>query len=168
MSDTDNGQQEGINLDEELDLDLGSTDDEDIEAIKARADKATAFARQAVARAKKAEEALKAKSGSQKINSEEEHKTSGISDEVIDLRLDGFSKDEVEFIIKNGGRKILDDKNSYVSIALNTRREQRRAEEAASKVADTSQMSEIERKYTPEQLANMSVADLEKILPHAE
>lgn len=90
-----------------------------------------------------------------------------INDEVVDLRLDGYSKQEVDFILRNGGRKELEDKNSYVAIALNTKREQDRAEKEASKVTDTSGMSEVERKYTTEQMKNMTAAELEKILPRA-
>lgn len=90
-----------------------------------------------------------------------------LNDEVVDLRLDGYSKSEVEFIMKNGGRKALEDSASYVSIAVNTRREQDRAEANASKVSSKSGMSEVERKYTPEQLKNMPLAELEKLVPKA-
>ncbi len=88
-----------------------------------------------------------------------------INDEVVDLRLDGYSKEEVAWIMKNGGRKALEDKNSFTAIAINTKREQTKAEQAASQVTDTSGQSEIERKYTKEQLGNMSVKELEAILP---
>lgn len=94
-------------------------------------------------------------------------KTYGIEDEVLDLRLDGYTKPEVEFIMKNGGRQALEDKTSYVAIALNTKREQEAAEHAASETTSGAGLSEIERKYTPEQLANMSIEELEKILPRA-
>jgi hypothetical protein len=94
-------------------------------------------------------------------------KTVGVPDEVIDLRLDGYSKEEVEFIIKNGGRRALEDKQSYVAIALNTKREQARAEALASQTPDSSQLTEAERKFTPDQLAKMSAKELEDILPHA-
>jgi hypothetical protein len=90
-----------------------------------------------------------------------------LNDEVVDLRLDGYSKQEVEFIMKNGGRKTLEDKNSYVSIAINARKEQARAEAEASKAVDTTGKSDFERKYTPEMLQNMSKEELKKILPHA-
>lgn len=92
-------------------------------------------------------------------------KPTEINDEVVDLRLDGYTKDEVAWIMKNGGRKALEDKNSFTAIAINAKREQQRAEQAASQVTDTSGQSEIERKYTREQLANMSVKELEAILP---
>ncbi len=89
-----------------------------------------------------------------------------INDEVVDLRLDGYSKDEVSFILANGGRKVLDDKNSYVALAIDARREQKKAEEASNKVVDTTGLTDIEKKYTVEQMKAMSTADLKKILPH--
>lgn len=50
---------EAIIPEEELDLELELDNTEDVEAIKARAEEVETFARQAVARAKKAEEELK-------------------------------------------------------------------------------------------------------------
>jgi hypothetical protein len=90
-----------------------------------------------------------------------------INDDVVDLRLDGYSKSEVEFIMKNGGRKSLDDQNSITAVALRALRDQKKAEMEASKTADTSQMTEVERKYSPEQLRNMPLAELEKLVPKA-
>lgn len=149
--------------DEELELDLNLDDNEDVEALKQRLEKTEKFAKQALARAKTAESKLKAKP--QITN--QANQNQGIDDEVLDLRLDGYSKDEVLFISRNGGRKALEDANSFVSIALKTKRDQAKAEAEASKTADTSQMSEVERKYTPEQLKNMSAKELAEILPHA-
>lgn len=130
--------------------------------------------RQLTARAKKAEEELRTMktSTAQAVSgtitsSSPDSKPYEINDEVVDLRLDGYSKPEVEWIMKNGGRKALEDVTSYTAIAINTKREQSRAEQAASQVADTTGQSEIERKYTREQLANMSVKELEAILPRA-
>jgi len=117
-------------------------------------------------RAKKAEAKLKQVKPTQNITNDKPN-TYGIDDEVLDLRLEGYSKSDVEFIMKNGGRKSLEDKNSLVAIAINQKKEQERAERASSQTSDTSSMSEVERKYTPEQLNNMSVSDLEKILPRA-
>jgi hypothetical protein len=89
-----------------------------------------------------------------------------LEDEVADLILDGYTKDDVRFIMANGGRTALKDENSYLAIAINTKREQRRAEQAAAQTTNGGG-TEIERKYTPEQLKNMSSKELEKILPHA-
>lgn len=94
-------------------------------------------------------------------------KTYDLNDEVVDLRLDGYSKDEVQWIMQNGGRKALEDKTSYTAIAINAKREQAKAESAASQTTDTAGLSEVERKYTPQQLANMPIKELEAILPKA-
>lgn len=95
-------------------------------------------------------------------------KNSNLNEALIDLRIDGYSREDADFILRNGGRKALEDANSYVSIAIKARREQRLSEEAASQtLQNSSQLSEVERKYTPEQLKNMSAKELEKILPHA-
>jgi hypothetical protein len=88
--------------------------------------------------------------------------------EVAEMIRQGYTRADAEFIQKNGGRKAMEDPNSYVNLALRTLKEQRTAEQAASQASATSGQTEIERKYTPEQLKNMSVAELEKLLPHAD
>jgi len=165
-----------ISTEAELDTLRDGVDDPVV--LKEQLKKESNARRQLTARAKRAEDERKAaqreaeelrqkyeKSSDKNITNQSP--TLNISDDVVDLRLDGYSKDEVAFILANGGRKALEDKNSYVSIAINTRREQLNAERQASKVQDTGNLSEIERKYTKEQLANMSVKELESILPHA-
>lgn len=115
-----------------------------------------------LARAKAAEAKLK----EGKITQPE--KGSQLNEALIDLRIDGYTREDADFILRNGGRKALEDANSYVSIAIKARRDQRLSEEAASQTSqNSSQLSEVERKYTPEQLKNMSAKELEKILPHA-
>jgi hypothetical protein len=150
--------------DEDLELDLDLSDTEDVEALKLKLAEKDKTLKQILARAKKAEALAKANSSKPITNPEP---IRGIDDETLDLRLDGYTRDEVEFIARNGGRKALEDKTSYVAIALNTKREQQKAEAAASQTQDTSGMSELERKYTPDMLANMSVEELEKVLPRA-
>lgn len=154
-----------IMTDEELELELELDGNEDIQALKAELAKKNKIVQQVLARAKKAE--AKAKAEPSQINNQQEHSKLSFDDETLDLRLDGYTRDEVQFIARNGGRKALDDKTSYVAIALNTKREQQKAEQAASQTGDTSGMSEFERKYTPEMLKNMSSAELAKIVPHA-
>lgn len=149
---------DSLNLDEEINLEEPS---EDVEKIKELNKKLYARAKQAEADKKVMAEQLKAKP--QEINRTEYT----LNDEVVDLRLDGYTKADVEFIMKNGGRKTLEDKDSYVSIAINTRKEQARAEQESNKLTDTTGKSELERKYTPEMLQNMSKEELKKILPHA-
>lgn len=173
MSDTDQGA-DTIISDEELELELEPTT-ENVAELKEKLKKANEAKQQLFARAKKAEGFEKQDDGTwikkaktetpkpEPIKSNE--KASDQEDERLELRLDGYSKDEVSFIMNNGGRKALEDKTSYVSIALNTKREQQKAEEAASKTPDVSSLSEVERKYTEEQLKNMSSKELAKILP---
>ena len=87
--------------------------------------------------------------------------------DIADYIREGYSRDDVTFIMANGGREALKDPNSYVSIAVKSKMDQRRAESAADQASDSSGMSEIERKYTPEQLKAMSAAQLKEILPKA-
>jgi hypothetical protein len=82
-------------------------------------------------------------------------------EEALELRLQGYDKDAVEFIMKNGGLKSLD--NPYVKVAVQSIKEQKKAENAIS--TDDTSKSDIEKKYTNEQLKNMSTEELLKILP---
>jgi hypothetical protein len=88
--------------------------------------------------------------------------------EVAELIQRGFTREDAKFIQNNGGAEALKDQNSYVSAALRTIQEQRRAETAASQATMGTGQSEIERKYTEEQLKNMTSEELAKILPHAD
>ncbi len=168
MSEIDNGAS-ATNDEVVTTLPEGMDDPQALKQEIARRDEAQ---RQILARAKRAEAELKAEREA-RIKAEtkpapniikEEY---SLNDEIVDLRLDGYSKGDVEFIMKNGGRKALEDKTSYTAIAINARKEQARAEAEANKVNDTSGMTEVERKYTPEQMKNMSATELKKILPHA-
>lgn len=90
-----------------------------------------------------------------------------LEDEVFDFINEGYSKEEIRFIQANGGRKSLEDQNSLVAIAVKTKRDQRKAEEAAAGTSDKSSQSEIERKYTPEQMRNMKPDELAKLIGFA-
>lgn len=81
----------------------------------------------------------------------------------IELQTKGYADSEVDFILRNGGKKALDDE--FVKAAIETKRQQAKAENAT--VDTDSAKSDIEKKYTQDQLKEMSVADLEKILPRA-
>lgn len=87
-----------------------------------------------------------------------------LDDEAASMILEGYKPDEVRFVLANGGRKVLEDKESFVTIAVNTKRDQRNAEIAASGAEGTGK-SDVFKQYTAEQLKNMKSADLEKILP---
>jgi hypothetical protein len=90
-----------------------------------------------------------------------------LRDEAFKLYREGYDEDEIDIVIRNGGRKILEDKSHPITLGLQAKREQREAERAANAASGNSGLSEVERKYTPEQLANMSQKELEKILPRA-
>lgn len=127
------------------------------------------------ARAKKAEGFVQDSNGnwvkkekSQVINNKAEVKPYNIlEDEVADLILDGYTKEETKFILANGGRKVLENKDSYVSVAINTKREQRKIEDLVSQTSNKGYVSTGGKTYTEEQLKNMTVEEMEKVLPRA-
>jgi hypothetical protein len=80
----------------------------------------------------------------------------------------GYTETEIDLIMHNGGAKILEDEKNPLVLGLRAAKEQRGAEDAASKVTDSSGFSDIERKYTEQDLKNMSKEDLAKILPHVQ
>ncbi len=80
----------------------------------------------------------------------------------------GYSETDIDLIMHNGGMKILEDKNNPLVLGLQASREQRKAEDAASKVTESSGLSDIERKYTETDLRKMSKEDIEKLLPHTD
>lgn len=121
--------------------------------------------KQLFARLKKAETEAKTKEPLKPQVSEPETKhDDSYWKETMELRLSGYTEKEAEYLMKNGGKKALEDE--YVLAAINVKREQTKAE-AASVDTASSNKSDIERKYTPEQLSAMSVEELEKILPKA-
>lgn len=163
MEDNSNQEADTIISDEELDLDLNLDGNDDVEVLKAQLEKERKARQQLTARAKAAE--AKAKATHQTTNKEQTKDF--FEDERFDLFSEGYSKETIKFIMKNGGKEVLKDPNSMVSIAVRTQMEQKKAEQAASQTADTSGMSELERKYTPEMLKNMTVKELEAIVPRA-
>lgn len=157
------------NVEEEVELVITDDAEEvDIEALKEQNKKL-------YARAKKAEGFVLQSDGSwvkrqtqQPITKvAEPQKYNILEDEVADLILDGYSKDETKFILANGGRQALENKDSYVSIAISAKRQQRKTEEAVSQTSSRGFVSQGGKTYTEEQLRNMSVEEMEKVLPHA-
>lgn len=163
MSEQDQVVQPQVEQEQELEINLDG--DTQVETVSEDTVPKTQY-NQVFARMKKLEEAVKkSRETSTTTTPQPTVDTKGsYRDEVYDLRLDGYSRDEADFIMKNGGRKALET-NTFVKVAIEKIREQKKAEQAIPD--DTSEKSDIERKYTPEQLRNMSSADLAKILPHA-
>lgn len=83
--------------------------------------------------------------------------------EKLELRTKGYSDDEINFLKPYGGEKALE--NPYVKQALEIMREKAQAEKAVVDVDGGK--SDIEKKYTDDQLKNMPIDELEKLLPKA-
>lgn len=81
----------------------------------------------------------------------------------LELKIDGYSDDAIDFLMKNGGKQGLS--NEYVKTAVESIQEQNRAEKALTSNETTK--SDIERKFSPEEINAMSVEELEKALPRA-
>lgn len=80
--------------------------------------------------------------------------------ERLELKTEGYTSEEINFILKNGGRTALED--PYVKMAIDKGREERKATESVA--MNVSSKSAIERKYSPAELASMSADDMEAVL----
>lgn len=81
----------------------------------------------------------------------------------LELKTDGYSEDAINFIQRNGGREAL--KDPHVKAAIDLIQEQKRAENSV--ITNETSKSDIERKFTNEELNAMSAEELDKILPKA-
>jgi hypothetical protein len=79
----------------------------------------------------------------------------------LELKIDGYSKDEIE-LVKEFGFDKLD--NPIVQKAIDVMRKERKSKEADVSVSNKSL---VYKKYTENDLKNLSVEELRKILPHA-
>ena len=156
------------NGEEVADVTLEDTDD--VEVLKEKFAKVSETNKKLYARTKEAEAKLKeVKPPKPIIQQQEQPKPSDIlkADEFKLYRA-GYTESEIDLIMHNGGAKILEDKTNPLVLGLQAAKEQRGAEDAASKVSEASGLSEIERKYTEQDLRNMKKEDLEKLLPHTD
>ena len=80
--------------------------------------------------------------------------------ERLELKTEGYTSDEINFILKNGGRTSLED--PYVKMAIDKAREDRKVTESVA--MNVSSKSAIERKYSQADLANMSADEMEAVL----
>lgn len=115
-------------------------------------------------RAKEAETATKDK-GNEPAPKEPAGLDPSVSERLdrMDLRTEGYSAEEVDFLMKMGGKKALEDKR--VKAGIEALRQQAKAE--AATVDTDSAKSDVEKKFTHDQLKGMSSSELEKILPKA-
>jgi len=79
--------------------------------------------------------------------------------ERLELRADGYSKDEIDEIMSLGGTKVLDTK--IVQSAIKYMRADAKSKNASEPV---SSRSPVYKKFTQEDLSKMSSAEMEKIL----
>lgn len=128
---------------------MDDTQDADLQAELQRKDE---IIRNLTARAKKAEARAR--------------ETKGVDPELSerlerqDIRIAGYSEDETDYIMKNGGKSALQDK--FVMAAINSLREQKKAEDAM--VTGDTAKSEIEKKVSKDQFAGMSGDEMEKFI----
>lgn len=153
-------------LEQQIDAELSQEGDfEDADSLKETNKKL-------FARAKKAEQELKnlknkvTETVSDKKEEKEETKENinninSVSSEKIErleLKIDGYSDSEVDFIMKNGGKTAA--KDELVQAAIESTRKQKEAEQAAD--IQESTKSAIEKKFTPKEIENMSADELAK------
>lgn len=131
-----------------------------------------ALNKQLYARLKKTEAELKeikekgSKSPAPRKKKQAEESKESTDDSIarLELKVEGYSPEEIDFIQEHGGKKALE--NPIVKRVLGEMKEERQAE--AAQVTSSSNKSEFERKYSTEDLRNMSTEELEKILPKTE
>lgn len=80
----------------------------------------------------------------------------------LELKLDGYNKEEIEQIKEFGFDKV---NHPMMQKAIEIMRQERKSKEADAAIPSK---SAVYQKYTNEDLKNMSVEDLRKILPHAD
>lgn len=92
--------------------------------------------------------------------------TSGVRAELarLELKTDGYSEDAITFLMKVGGKEAL--KDAHIKAAIDSIQEQKRAEDAV--VASETSKSDVERKFTQQEIDAMSPEELYKILPKAK
>lgn len=79
--------------------------------------------------------------------------------ERLELRADGYSKDEIDEIMALGGTKVLNSK--IVQSAIKTMRAEAKSKEASEPL---SSKSPVYKKFTQEDFSKMSASEMEKIL----
>ena len=83
--------------------------------------------------------------------------------ERLELKVDGYSEQEIDFILKNGGKEATGDE--MVSSAIEAKRAKDKSEDATP---EGSSKSPIFKRFTQDDLNKMSLEDLEKHIPKEE
>ena len=151
----ENAQEEVLDIETEETPDEEVAEDESITLTKAEFSKLNRKAKAYDATKPKKEEEKKTDLSTKTEPSNEKF-------ERMELRLDGYSKEEVDEIMELGGTKVLGSK--FVQSAIKAMRAEKKS---ASADTNFSAKSPVFKKYTQEDLSKMSSTELAKILPHS-
>lgn len=173
--DKDDNKDIDLNNNEDLELDLDLSDDTnefeaDQKDWKAEALKYKSMATRYKGKLSEQKEKPQEEKPAKKIDISEtrsNNPASILDSDEFALYREGYSNDEIKLIMHNGGREALKDEKSPLVLGLKTAKEQRRAEEASESTVDKTGQSEIERKYSVEQMKKMSTDELANLIGYA-
>ena len=156
MDEESNEQQEALIPDEEVaqEQEQPATEEVDIESLKqqaAKADEYKKYADRVTAENKKLKKDLPIKQSSP--DSDERF-------ERLELKTEGYSSDEVDFLMQNGGRKALENKIAMAGIEAI-----RKAKKSEQATPSGTGKSTVFQKYTEQDLKKIHVEELENIIP---
>jgi len=139
-----------------------SVEVEDLDQIKATAAKANefkGFAEKTAIENKELKKKLKALEGKPSVESPNADERF----ERLELKTEGYSREEIDFIMQNGGSKVLENKdNNLVLDAIEASRKKKKSLDATPSGTNK---SPVFQRYSQDDLNGMSLADLEKIIP---
>lgn len=137
MSETDTEVLEATISNEELELDNELEDTEDVEALKEQVATKDAFARQALARAKKAEAELKTLKGTKLAPATQLNNTNNLTAEDVEIRIlkaQGIPQEEIDYLkklAKVNDSSIIEAQSDELFTSFQTKRkEQEKSEQA--------------------------------------
>jgi hypothetical protein len=165
MSDELKEEQETLEPEQETTPESVESPEEDIESLKAEAAKAKefkGFAEKTAIENKELKKKLKALEDSKKPERAEDSNADERF-ERLELKTEGYSKEEIDFIMQNGGSKVLETKeNNLVLDAIEASRKKKKSQDATPSGTNK---SPVYQRYTEQDLKNMSLSELEKIIP---
>lgn len=166
MSDELNDELQDSNLVEETiqepEIELTNSESEDPETLKAKIAELEEKNKQLYARVKKTDKPVKEQSKENLTTnkSSSEPPVTRAEIERLELKTEGYTTDEVDFLMQNGGRQAL--KNEIAMAGIEAMRKKRKSVEATPSGTGK---SAVYQKYTAQDLRKMSAEDLEKIIP---
>lgn len=158
MAEAEDVVQETLTPDEETvqETETETAEEVDVEALKKQAQDAIAARERLKAENKELKKQLKSDNQEDTPQDNERY-------ERLELKIDKYSDEEIDFIMQNGGRKSLD--NKLVKSAIEAQRKFVKSEGATP---SGSGKSPVFQKFTERDLKNMPLEELEKIIPQGE